>query len=335
MSLFATDARSHRNLAIRQPAEIGHTGLGQKPGGNMRRRMMMVTMLWMACAAHAGESAIPDSFKTYKRVDLGGAPLYVAGTIVPRVSIRKMDLDGGTQDVVHASFETNKINFTIFFDPGPSNDPTYEVTATRAEKTHRISLLADRLFVSGEGALYTDGTTDRDFNFRQKFTMDKNGFHAVPQPYHLVDMECSLQADVSLTSEPCGRGQIVAFVPQGSKIHVLVAPLSASCPGGEGSLSFLVNTSFGLVGWAETRSGNFSPGTPLGCITFRGDWEGAPTSSWQFWSAVSNIAELWGSLKDKAEVMLPPQDMAYQMREFGIKDPNGYALMLGEDISKK
>ncbi len=41
------------------------------------------------------------------------------------------------------------------------------------------------------------------------------------------------------------------------------------------------------------------------------------------------------SLKDKAEVMLPPQDMAYQMGEFGIKDPNGYALILGEDISKK
>jgi hypothetical protein len=28
-------------------------------------------------------------------------------------------------------------------------------------------------------------------------------------------------------------------------------------------------------------------------------------------------------------------EMAYQMREFGIKDPNGYALILGEDISKK
>jgi hypothetical protein len=42
-----------------------------------------------------------------------------------------------------------------------------------------------------------------------------------------------------------------------------------------------------------------------------------------------------GSLKDKAEVMLPPPDMAYQMRELGIKDPNGYALILGEDISKK
>jgi hypothetical protein len=52
-------------------------------------------------------------------------------------------------------------------------------------------------------------------------------------------------------------------------------------------------------------------------------------------SGVSNIDELWGSLKDKAEVMLPPQDMAYQMREFGIKDPNGYTLIPGEDLSKK
>ena len=48
-----------------------------------------------------------------------------------------------------------------------------------------------------------------------------------------------------------------------------------------------------------------------------------------------NIDDLWGSLKDKAEVMLPPQDMVYQMREFGIKDPNGYALIPGEDISEK
>jgi uncharacterized glyoxalase superfamily protein PhnB len=49
---------------------------------------------------------------------------------------------------------------------------------------------------------------------------------------------------------------------------------------------------------------------------------------------VSNIDERWGSLKDQAEVMFPPQDMAYRMRECGIKDPNGDALILGEDISK-
>jgi len=29
--------------------------------------------------------------------------------------------------------------------------------------------------------------------------------------------------------------------------------------------------------------------------------------------------ELWGSLKVKTEVMLPPQDIAYQMREFGTE----------------
>ena len=38
---------------------------------------------------------------------------------------------------------------------------------------------------------------------------------------------------------------------------------------------------------------------------------------------------------ESEELDRPPQDMAYQMREFAIKDPNGYALILGEDISKK
>ena len=50
---------------------------------------------------------------------------------------------------------------------------------------------------------------------------------------------------------------------------------------------------------------------------------------------VSNIDELGGGLKNKVDVMFPPQDMAYRTHEFGIKDPNGYAQILGEDISKK
>lgn len=33
--------------------------------------------------------------------------------------------------------------------------------------------------------------------------------------------------------------------------------------------------------------------------------------------------------------MLPPQDMADQLRAFGIQYPNGYALILSEDIAKK
>ncbi|MYB48513.1 MAG: hypothetical protein F4X72_04465 [Dehalococcoidia bacterium] len=42
-----------------------------------------------------------------------------------------------------------------------------------------------------------------------------------------------------------------------------------------------------------------------------------------------NVDALWDQLKDKIEVEVPLQDMDYGMREFTIRDPNGYALNFG------
>ena len=46
----------------------------------------------------------------------------------------------------------------------------------------------------------------------------------------------------------------------------------------------------------------------------------------------NNVDALWNQLKDKAEVEVPLQDMDYRMREFTIRDPNGYALNFGTPI---
>ena len=45
-----------------------------------------------------------------------------------------------------------------------------------------------------------------------------------------------------------------------------------------------------------------------------------------------NVDALWNQLKDKVEVEVPLQDMDYGMREFTIRDPNGYALNFGAQI---
>ena len=42
-----------------------------------------------------------------------------------------------------------------------------------------------------------------------------------------------------------------------------------------------------------------------------------------------NVDALWDQLKDRGEVEVPLQDMDYGMREFTIRDPNGYALNFG------
>ena len=45
-----------------------------------------------------------------------------------------------------------------------------------------------------------------------------------------------------------------------------------------------------------------------------------------------NVDALWDQLKDKVQVEVPLQDMDYGMREFTIRDPNGYALNFGAPI---
>ena len=47
-----------------------------------------------------------------------------------------------------------------------------------------------------------------------------------------------------------------------------------------------------------------------------------------------NVNELWENLKDKVTVQYPVEDFDYGMREFGIKDNNGYLLQFGQDIAQ-
>lgn len=46
-----------------------------------------------------------------------------------------------------------------------------------------------------------------------------------------------------------------------------------------------------------------------------------------------DVDGLWNLLKDKCEIVYPPENFEYGMREFAIKDNNGYVLNFGEDIT--
>src|SRR5262245_26686026 len=41
----------------------------------------------------------------------------------------------------------------------------------------------------------------------------------------------------------------------------------------------------------------------------------------------------WNFLKDRANIFYPIEDFEYGMREFAVKDCNGYILQFGEEIS--
>lgn len=47
---------------------------------------------------------------------------------------------------------------------------------------------------------------------------------------------------------------------------------------------------------------------------------------------VKHVDQLWEEFEDKAEVLSPLCDREYWMRDFSIRDNNGYELVFGESI---
>lgn len=47
---------------------------------------------------------------------------------------------------------------------------------------------------------------------------------------------------------------------------------------------------------------------------------------------LDGVDEFWEKIKDKVEVLYPPENFEYQMREFAIKDNNGYVINFGESL---
>ena len=45
-----------------------------------------------------------------------------------------------------------------------------------------------------------------------------------------------------------------------------------------------------------------------------------------------DVDTLWTALAGKAEVVYPPQDFDYGMREFAIRDDSGYVLQFGQPL---
>ena len=58
----------------------------------------------------------------------------------------------------------------------------------------------------------------------------------------------------------------------------------------------------------------------------------SPTLSGFLYVYPDNVNEAWDALKDKAEVAWPIQNMEHGMREFALKDCNGYTLVFGKSV---
>jgi uncharacterized glyoxalase superfamily protein PhnB len=58
-----------------------------------------------------------------------------------------------------------------------------------------------------------------------------------------------------------------------------------------------------------------------------------PVFSGSFYFRVTDAAALWEALRDHAAIVYPIEDFDYGMREFAIRDNNGYILQFGQSLS--
>jgi uncharacterized glyoxalase superfamily protein PhnB len=58
-----------------------------------------------------------------------------------------------------------------------------------------------------------------------------------------------------------------------------------------------------------------------------------PLFTGSFYFRVDDANALWRQLKDKATVVFPLEDFDYGMREFAIRDINGYILQFGRKLA--
>lgn len=57
-----------------------------------------------------------------------------------------------------------------------------------------------------------------------------------------------------------------------------------------------------------------------------------PSLTGSLYLYVDDVEALWEQLKDAVDVVYAPETFAYGMREFGIRDNNGYILNIGENV---
>jgi uncharacterized glyoxalase superfamily protein PhnB len=58
-----------------------------------------------------------------------------------------------------------------------------------------------------------------------------------------------------------------------------------------------------------------------------------PTLTGSLYFNTNDVNALWDKIKERTNVVYPPENFYYGMREFAIRDNNGYILQFGQEIT--
>ncbi len=138
----------------------------------------------------------------------------------------------------------------ILYSPGPSIDPEFRIADKNGNPIW--AEMAEEMCINSAGVIYLSGNTNKMFNQRMKFRLSGAKVTEVKQPFYYVDVKGKLLKPVEIYSQKNNRGELVATLPVGYEIEVLLADAeNGKDEFGEPKpmLNYLARTAFGLVGW--------------------------------------------------------------------------------------
>lgn len=145
----------------------------------------------------------------------------------------------------------------IFYTPGPSVDPRFSITDKDNKPIWKE--FAEEMCINSSGIIYTSGNINKMFNQRMKFQLANGKVTEIPQPFYYVDVKGKLLKPIKLYSQKNNSGEVVATLPIGYEVEVLLAePETDTDENGikKQMMNYLLRTSFGLVGWLQLTEGD-------------------------------------------------------------------------------
>lgn len=108
---------------------------------------------------------------------------------------------------------------------------------------------ANRMYIPGNGAIYTEGRLWQTFTKRQKFILSRDTIEEIKQPFNYVGLKTKANSTIKLYAELELKTHI-ASIPKDYEIEVILKPH-------ETEQIYLVRTSFGMVGWAKIAEAQY------------------------------------------------------------------------------
>lgn len=161
----------------------------------------------------------------------------------------------------------------ILYTPGASADPEFRIADKNGNPIW--AEMAEEMCINSNGVIYVSGNMNKMFNQRMKFQLANGKVTEVKQPFYYVDVKGKLLKPVKLYSQKNNRGELVATLPVGYEIEVLLAsPETGKDEYGDEKpmMSYLARTAFGLVGWLQlTDDDNYFMNPVVKGLGYMGD----------------------------------------------------------------